>query len=430
MAKAKKKEITIEEALVPAEEQPYEVPENWCWVKALSVLEIEYGKGISTKELVSDGYPVFGANGLIGYYSEYMFGEEMALMSCRGAYSGVMNLSVPFSFVTSNSLVMNNRGAFVSSRFIYYLFKALDTHLLVSGSAQPQVTVQAFNDYFLPIPPVPEQQRIVERIESLFSKLDEAKEKAQEALESFEIRKKSIIHKAFTGKLTAEWRNQNGVSLDTWGKMVLGDVCESIYDGDHMPPPKSENGIPFLVISNVNDGYLSFDNTRFVPEDYYNSLSDSRKPKKGDVLYTLVGSYGIPVVVDTDKAFCFQRHMGLLKPQLVDTYFLWYQLQSDVVYEKATAIATGTAQLTVPIRGLRKIEIAVPTMDEQKEIVRILDEIFTKEEKQKKNTARVIEQINVLKKSVLSKAFRGKLGTNDPSEGSAEELLKSILQQS
>ena len=144
MAKAKKKEITIEEALVPAEEQPYEVPENWCCVKALSVLEIEYGKGISTKELVSDGYPV--------YYSEYMFGEEMALMSCRGAYSGVMNLSVPFSFVTSNSLVMNNRGAFVSSRFIYYLFKALDTHLLVSGSAQPQVTVQAFNDYFLPIP--------------------------------------------------------------------------------------------------------------------------------------------------------------------------------------------------------------------------------------------------------------------------------------
>lgn len=98
MAKEKSKKITLEEVLVPIEEHPYVIPENWCWVRPLSVLEIEYGKGLSTKELVGDGYPVFGANGQIGYYSEYMFKEEMALMSCRGAYSGTMNCSLPYSY--------------------------------------------------------------------------------------------------------------------------------------------------------------------------------------------------------------------------------------------------------------------------------------------------------------------------------------------
>lgn len=123
-----------------------------------------------------------------------------------------------------------------------------------------------------------------------------------------------------------------------------------------MPPPKSEHGIPFLVISNVNTGHLSFDNTRFVPKSYYKALSDTRKPRYGDVLYTLVGSYGIPVIVDSELPFCFQRHMALLKPKNVNSYYLWYILQSREMYEKATQIATGTAQLTISIKGLRKLQ--------------------------------------------------------------------------
>lgn len=194
-----------------------------------------------------------------------------------------------------------------------------------------------------------------------------------------------------------------------------------------MPPPKSDTGIPFLVISNVNTGHLSYENTRFVPEDYYDSLSDTRKPEVGDVLYTLVGSYGIPVVVDDERPFCFQRHMALLKLKEIDTYFMWYLFQSQEMYSKATDIATGTAQLTVPIKGLRKIEFMRPSDDEQKEIVRLLDLILGKEQQAKEAAEAVLDRIETMKKAILARAFRGELGTNDPAEESAVELLKQVL---
>lgn len=430
MAKAKKGKLTIEDALVPVDEQPYEIPENWCWVKPLAVFNIEYGKGLPTKELTEDGYPVFGANGQIGYYSEYMFEEEMALMSCRGAYSGTMNCSLPFSYVTSNSLVMKDKGCFVSPRFIYYMYSALNTDKLVSGSAQPQVTVQAFNDYAIPLPPLEEQKRIVEQIENLFAKLDEAKKILLDVQQNYKLQKQSLLQESFSGNLTKEWRLQNEVSFEqSWAEKCLDEVCASIYDGDHMPPPKSDSGVHFLVISNVNTGHLSFEDTRFVPEEYYEKLTDTRKPQVGDVLYTLVGSYGIPVIVDDERPFCFQRHMGLLKPRAVDTNFLWYQLQTQEFFDKATSIANGTAQLTVPIKGLRKLTIKCPSLEEQLEIVRILDDLMDKQDLIKDTVDEVLNKIEVMKKSILAKAFRGELGTNIADEESSIELLKQIISE-
>lgn len=156
-------------------------------------------------------------------------------------------------------------------------------------------------------------------------------------------------------------------------------------------------------------------------------MSSTRKPEPGDVLYTLVGSYGIPVVVDDSTPFCFQRHMALLKPSKVNTYFLWYQLQSQEFYNKASAIATGAAQLTVPIKGLRKLSIRTPSDLEQSEVVRLLNELLMDEQTVKEIAEQTIERVNTIKKSILARAFRGELGTNDPADERAEELLKRIL---
>ncbi len=187
-----------------------------------------------------------------------------------------------------------------------------------------------------------------------------------------------------------------------------------------MPPPKAEKGIPFLVISDVNTGHLSFGNSRFVPQEYYDSLSDTRKPEIGDVLYTLVGSYGIPVIVDDIRPFCFQRHMALLKPSDIDTFFLWYQLQEPGFYNKASSIATGTAQLTVPIKGLRKLTVVVPTKHEQLEIVQLLKTWLNSENQCKVKAEQTLSKIDTMKKSILAKAFRGELGSNDPTEPPVE----------
>ena len=317
----------------------------------------------------------------------------------------------------------------VNKKYLYYyLLHVVDQlYAKTHGSGMVHITIKPFKATEIPIPSLAKQQRIVDRIESLFAKLDEAKQKAQDALDSFETRKAAILHKAFTGELTAQWRKEHGVGMESWKEETLESVCYSIFDGDHMPPPKSEQGIPFLVISNVNTGHLSFENTRFVPESYYEALSDTRKPGYGDVLYTLVGSYGIPVIVDSEYPFCFQRHMALLKPKNIDSYYLWYILQSREMFEKATQIATGTAQLTVPIKGLRKLKFNCASANEQIEIVRILDDLLAKEQQAKEDAEGVLEQIDLIKKAILARAFRGELGTNDPSEESAVELLKQVL---
>ena len=312
----------------------------------------------------------------------------------------------------------------------YYLLYVVDQlYAKTHGSGMVHITLKPFKSTRIMLPELNEQRRVVGKIESLFAKLDEAKEKAQAVVDSFETRKAAILHKAFTGELTAKWREEHGVRMESWEVRTLDSVCSSIFDGDHMPPPKAESGIPFLVISNVNTGHLTFENTRFVPQEYYDTLSDTRKPQLGDVLYTLVGSFGIPVVVNSKRPFCFQRHMALLRPIDVSPQFLWYILQTPEMYDKASSIATGTAQLTVPIKGLRAMTIPRPNTAEQVEIVRILDGFFAREQSAKEAAEAVLDQIDLMKKSILARAFRGELGTNDPNEESAVGLLKRGLEK-
>ena len=154
-----------------------------------------------------------------------------------------------------------------------------------------------------------------------------------------------------------------------WSITELRSVCTSITDGDHLPPPKTRNGIPFLVIGDVRSQTINFAASRFVSPKYYEALDSIRRPRIGDLLYTLVGSYGIPVVVREDQPFCVQRHIGILRPSaLMDVGFLAYSMESDVVFSQAAACATGTAQKTVPLFGLRRLLIPVPPLAEQQRI--------------------------------------------------------------
>jgi type I restriction enzyme S subunit len=444
MAKGKKA-TSKTVAILPAEKCPFSVPQNWIWTDIDSInhyvgTSIDPLKQPDTLfELYSvpssaDDYPEIIAGSEIGSTKQSVMKNDVLLCKINPRINRVWKVSQH----TDNELMASSewiivRNSAINPDYLMYCFRTqyfreymLSNVSGVGGSlmrAQPKFV----KNYPVPIAPFAEQQRIVDRIESLFAKLDEAKEKAQAVVDGFELRKSAILHRAFTGELTKKWRQEHGVGMERWETRTLDSVCESIFDGDHMPPPKSEQGIPFLVISNVNNGHLSFENTRFVPQDYYDSLSNTRKPQIGDVLYTLVGSYGIPVVVDDEKPFCFQRHMALLKPKDVDTYFLWYLLQSQEMFNKASAIATGTAQLTVPIKGLRQLEFQRPTADEQTEIVRILDDLLFKEQQAKDAAEAVLDQIDTMKKAILARAFRGELGTNDPSDESAVELLRGII---
>ena len=456
MARAKKEtaltpEERLQAALVPDWEWPYKLPGNWCWIKITVITDILNGFAFKSQHYSSAGIRIIRItnvqDGFIQdkkpvYYplesqkeiTPFMLKDGDFLMSLTGNVGRVAIIDASFLPAALNQRVACLRiksEDSVRKEYIFYfcLQKQFVSDCIKSakGSAQLNMSTEWLKEYPIPLPPLAEQQRIVDRIESLFSKLDEAKEKAQAVVDSFETRKAAILHKAFTGELTAKWREEHDVGMESWEVRTLDSVCSSIFDGDHMPPPKAESGIPFLVISNVNTGHLTFENTRFVPQEYYDTLSDTRKPQLGDVLYTLVGSFGIPVVVNSKRPFCFQRHMALLRPIDVSPQFLWYILQTPEMYDKASSIATGTAQLTVPIKGLRAMTIPRPNIAEQVEIVRILDGFFAREQSAKEAAEAVLDQIDLMKKSILARAFRGELGTNDPSEESAVELLKQII---
>lgn len=161
----------------------------------------------------------------------------------------------------------------------------------------------------------------------------------------------------------------------SWEKVKLGDICESISDGDHLPPPKSVNGIPFVTISNVNSSnQFDFKNTMFVPQEYYEKLDEKRKPRINDILYSVVGSFGIPVFIKENRPFVFQRHIAILRPNesRIHPRYLYYKMLSKDFYMKADAVAIGAAQRTISLTSLRNMEISIPCKDSQKRIADIL----------------------------------------------------------
>ena len=178
-----------------------------------------------------------------------------------------------------------------------------------------------------------------------------------------------------------------------------------------MPPPKADSGVPFIMISNIEGNAICWENTAFVGRNYYESIDSKRKPQIGDVLYTVTGSYGIPVLVDFDKEFCFQRHIALLRPKdIIEQKYLYYALMEPGVYAQATKGATGTAQKTVGLGVLRKIEI--PFIHDRSEQMRIVENIESKLSvcdsiEQTVDTA--LQQAEAMRQSILKNAFEGSL---------------------
>ena len=212
---------------------------------------------------------------------------------------------------------------------------------------------------------------------------------------------------------------------ESWEWVRLEDFVKAITDGDHQPPPQSKTGVPFLVISDVNTGVINFSHARFVSEEYYNNLPAIRRATKGDILFTVTGSYGITILVDTEQNFCFQRHIGLIKT-ISCSEWITIVLQSDYVHKYCDNVATGTAQKTVSLGHLRDLVIPVPPLSEQKRIVNEIEHWFTLIDELESNEGDLLRAIDKAKSKILDLAIHGKLVPQDPNDEPAIELLKRI----
>ena len=276
----------------------------------------------------------------------------------------------------------------VSPKFVLFYLMYLKDIGEIDNNYSKGVTIKhlvkkALLSIPLPIPPKPTQLSIVSELD----KLNELIQIKKVQLKDYDALAQSIFYEMFGDPV----ENEKG-----WEVMSLADVCHSITDGDHMPPPKTDSGIPFLTISNINKEtrILDFSDTFFVPQSYYVALKESRKPMENDLLYTVTGSYGIPVVVDGKNSFCFQRHIALLRPNVdkVLTLYLCYWCLCPSIKQVADKVATGIAQKTVSLTSLRKFSIILPPLPLQQSFAHRIEQI----ERQKAAVQRTIKDLETL----------------------------------
>ncbi len=303
--------------------------------------------------------------------------------------------------------------------FLLYALKSGDLQCQIkaraSGSTVQHMRVPDTKELQIPLPPLPEQKRIVAILDEVFAGIDDAIANTEKNLTNARDLFESYSDTVFTQ------RNKN------WKWVSLSDVTIAVTDGDHQPPPKSSSGIPFITISNIDkrNRKIDFSNTFKVSSEYFEKLKENRKPRKGDLLYTVTGSYGIPVVVDHDMDFCFQRHIGLIRPNdATNPKCLYYMFLSRSLLKQASDCATGTAQKTVSLRALRKFSVPLIPLNVQQSIVNELDVVSEQVSRLEAIYQQKLTALNELKQAILQKAFTGELTADTASQ--AEKAKEAV----
>lgn len=449
MAKKKQIELTIEEklknTLVPKEEQPYKIPSNWCWsywkycgkfiagngfkniYQGFTQYDIPYYKVGSLKFCDEGNYLIDETNTINEEIRTKLKAVKIPVNSIIFAKIGE---AIKLNRRCLNKIeccIDNNLMAFISEKYFYkYIFywtKSLNFYELTNATTVPALRKTDLENIPIPLPPLNEQQRIVNRIESLFVKLDRAKELIENTLAQFEQNKMAILHKAFTGELTAKWRKENNIDLSSWEKIKLGKVL--------LPMQTKKPTGQFFRYIDID----AIDNKRQIVKAPKLILTEkapsraSRGVETGNILFSMVRPYLKNIAqIDSDLSDCIAStgfYVCRCKPEL-NSRFLYYLFIFDKTIDYLMQFMKGDNSPSIRKDDLLNMKIDLPTIEEQQEIVNILDKLLAKYNKIK-NLEQQLEKIELLKKAILAKAFRGELGTNNPDEESAENLLKEIL---
>lgn len=451
-------EEKLQQALVPVEEQPYPIPENWCWTRLGNITEVVGGGTPSSKveEYYKNGnIPWISPADLSGYNDIYIsygaknitkLGLEKSSAQLMPPGTVCLSSRAPIGYVAiAKNELCTNQGfkSFLPAlcyipEYLYWYLKG-NKELLesyASGTTFLELSGSKASLVEFPLAPLIEQRRIVDRIESLFAKLDEAKEKAQAVMDGFELRKSAILHKAFTGELTERWRKEHGVGIDSWKTKRINEITRARAGYAFDSKKFTNTGYQIIRMGNLYGGELDLSrNPVFISLNDIDETALKRAlVNSGDILITLTGTkykrdYGYAVsIIDPTNLLVNQRILCLTPSQDVERNYILYYLRSNIFRDIFFSNETGGVnQGNVSSKFVENIEIKVPLLAEQHEIVTILDRVMDKEQHSKEAAEAVLSQIDTMKKAILARAFRGELGTNDPAEEWAGELVREIL---
>ena len=406
-------------------EAPYELPEGWKWETLEKLCFIPITDGTHQTPTYSDsdsGIPFISSKDVtkefidwsnIKYITKELHSElykrvapqiDDILLAKNGTtgVAAIVDTDKIFDIYVTLALIRPNKEI-ILPRFLLQVINSpicknqFDEHL--TGIGVPNLHLRDIRTTMIPLPPtLAEQQRIVNRIESMFAKLDEAKERAQNVVDGFETRKAAILHKAFTNQLKIE----NGKLKDEdWEETTLGNVIKLLSGQDFKPDDynDSENGIPYITgASNFADNHVIINRWTEKPTVI---------AQKNDVLLVCKGSgYGKTIIADFSEAHIARQIMALRPNKDISNRFIYYLLQNNYDYLRngGQGLIPGIARNVV-----LSLPIKLPPFNYQLSIVNFLDSVLEKENKAKQAAEAVLEQIDLLKKSILARAFRGEL---------------------
>ena len=479
MAKNNKVEISLEEklkqALVPVDEQPYTIPSNWVWTRLGNIVTLDNGEIIDNEELDYFDVKTLRRNSDTGVDVEKKISGRIVekndlVILVDGENSGEV-FKIPYRGYMGSTF---KKLKFNTEEIWNYISMFLRKNKEVFknnkvGSAIPHLNKKLFKEFEFPLPSLNEQKRIVEKLDFLFEKTKRAKEIIEEIKVDIENRKISILDRAFKGTLTSKWRNENKTSdvkellksiNDEKIKKWEEDCLQAEKDGNKKPKKPIIKEIKDMIVPVDEQPYKLPDSWVWVRLGDIEEIKMGQSPKGEEIsengLYSFIGGpadmgddfpkikrftdnstrlseYGDLIISVratigktniSDKSYCLGRGVCAVSTKNIKINFLRNYIFSITNY--LYSMSTGTTFSQISKEDIIKICFPLPPLEEQQEIVRVLDGVLENENKVKE-LLELEERIDILEKSILHKAFKGELGTQNSSDESALNLLKSIL---
>ena len=414
------------------------LPKNWVETELENLFNLIYGKGLSVSELTEDGYDVYGANGIIGKYSSFTYEKSKVIISCRGAASGAIHQTVSKSFVTSNSIILDEiTDELINLDYVKYSMIQVDKSSVITGTAQPQITIQLLKNLSFPLAPLSEQNRIVEKLDRLFGQLELIKtsmEKIPVLLKNF---RQQVLTQAVTGKLTEEWRE--GKEVEEWKDLTIENLVKNFKTDIRTGPfgsalKKNEHqnfGVPVWGIESIGlNGKFTGVNKIYVTPRKAQELK-SFEVKGGNIIISRSGTVGELCILPKDVEY------GLISTNLMkiildnetvmSIYFCWLFKASPIVIERLSELCKGSTRLFLTQTILKGLVFPIPSIQEQQEIVSRVESLFAKADAIEEKYKNLKAKIETLPQTILHKAFKGELSEQLETDGDARDLLEEIV---
>ena len=360
-------------------------------IKLTDICNPKQWKTIQTSELLENGYPVYGANGIIGYYSEFNHKNPVITVTCRGATCGTINITVPKSYVTGNAMCLDDMRSDIYMEYLYYCLKHYNFNNVISGSAQPQITRQGMEKIYVTIGSHNEQMDIVDKLKKVENVIGLRKRELKQL--------DTLVKSRFAEMFGDPIRNPKG-----WKVVTIGDIVTEVRYGTSKPAVEGGK-YPYLRMNNLTaDGHLDLNDLKYI------DISDDEVEKcvvrKGDVLFNRTNSIdlvGKTAVFDLPDDMVIAGYIIRVRlnekilPEVLSQY-----MNLEALKDILRSMAKGAVnQANINAQELQSIRIYVPDIELQKQFVEMKDQV----DKSKSKIQKSLEETQLLFDSLMQKYF-------------------------